>query len=357
MGFRKRIISTIVYHPFTYNSIKMFSRFQKPIAFASRQFSTSTARNKTVAVMGGSGQPLSMLLKLNPAVTKLNLYDIVHTPGVASDLSHCETKSTSTGFVGDDQLKDSLVGAEIVVIPAGVPRKPGMTRDDLFNTNASIVAKLAQAAAEVCPNAALAIISNPVNSTVPIASEVFKKAGKYNPAKIFGVTTLDVVRANKFISELKGLDPQDVNCPVVGGHAGITIMPLISQCTPSVEFPADQLKALTERIQDAGTEVVKAKAGAGSATLSMAYAAARFTDSLIKAMNGQEGVVECSYVASDITESPYFATPLVLGPNGVEKNLGLGTLTAFEQDLLKAAIPELNGSIKKGEQFAADYKN
>ena len=64
---------------------------------------------------------------------------------------------------------------------------------------------------------------------------------------------MDIVRANKFISELKGLDPQDVNCPVVGGHAGITIMPLISQCTPSVEFPADQLKALTERIQDAGT--------------------------------------------------------------------------------------------------------
>merc|ERR1712157_161037 len=187
----------------------------------------------------------------------------------------------------------------------------------------------------------------------PIASEVFKKAGKLNPFKIFGVTTLDIVRANKFISELKGLDPQDVNCPVVGGHAGVTILPLISQCTPAVEFEADTLKALTERIQDAGTEVVKAKDGAGSATLSVAYAAARFTDSLIKGMNGQEGVIECAYVQSDVTEAKYFATPLVLGPNGVEKNLGLGTLTAFEQDLLKAAIPELNGSIKKGEEFVA----
>merc|ERR1719219_2441226 len=176
---------------------------------------------------GGIGQPLSMLLKLNPAITKLNLYDIVHTPGVAADLSHIESKSEVAGFVGDD-LKASLEGMEIVVIPAGVPRKPGMTRDDLFNTNASIVANLAAAAAEVCPDACLAIISNPVNSTVPIASEVFKKAGKLNPDKIFGVTTLDIVRANKFISELKGLDPQDVNCPVVGGHAGITIMPLIS---------------------------------------------------------------------------------------------------------------------------------
>merc|ERR1712213_216852 len=337
-------------------TIKMFSRFQKPVSTIGRQLSTSSVAQRSVAVMGASGgigQPLSMLLKLNPAVTKLNLYDIVHTPGVAADLSHCETKSTSTGFVGDDQLKDSLVGADIVVIPAGVPRKPGMTRDDLFNTNASIVAKLAQAAAEVCPDACLAIISNPVNSTVPIASEMFKKAGKYNPNKIFGVTTLDIVRANKFISELKGLDPQDVNCPVVGGHAGITIMPLISQCTPAVSFEADALKALTERIQDAGTEVVKAKAGAGSATLSMAYAAARFTDSLIKAMNGQEGVIECAYIASDVTEAPYFATPILLGPNGVAKNLGLGTLTEFEEGLLKAALPELQGSIKKGIEFVA----
>ena len=90
-----------------------------------------------------------------------------------------------------------------------------------------------QAAAEVCPDACLAIISNPVNSTVPIASEVFKKAGKLNPDKIFGVTTLDIVRANKFISELKGLDPQDVNCPVVGGHAG-TLHACIQQTHRSI---------------------------------------------------------------------------------------------------------------------------
>merc|ERR1719431_1389522 len=115
----------------------------------------------------------------------------------------------------------------------------------------------------------LAIISNPVNSTVPIAAEVYKKAGVYNPKKIFGVSTLDVVRSNEFIGALKGLDPASVNCPVVGGHAGATIMPLLSQCSPAVSFDAP--------------------------TLSMAYAAARFTDSLIKGMSGQEGVVECAY--------------------------------------------------------------
>merc|ERR1712029_982456 len=114
-------------------TIKMFSRFQKPVSTIGRQLSTSSVAHRNVAVMGASGgigQPLSMLLKLNPAVTKLALYDIVHTPGVAADLSHCETASPVTGFKG----------ADIVVIPAGVPRKPGMTRDDLFNTNASTVA-------------------------------------------------------------------------------------------------------------------------------------------------------------------------------------------------------------------------
>merc|ERR1719411_2374417 len=273
--------------------------------------------------------------------------------GVAADLSHIESRSEVAGFVGDD-LKASLEGMEIVVIPAGVPRKPGMTRDDLFNTNASIVATLCQAAAKVCPDAMIAIISNPVNSTVPIASEVFKKAGVYNPNKIFGVTTLDIVRANTFIAELQGLDPAVVDCPVIGGHAGATIMPLISQCTPPVEFPEDQLSALTARIQDAGTEVVKAKAGAGSATLSMAYAASRYTDSLMKAKSGKE-VVECAYIASSVTEAPYFATPIKLGPNGVEANLGLGTLSEFEEEMMKAGLPDLIKQIQKGIKFAENF--
>ena len=78
-----------------------------------------------------------------------------------------------------------------------------MTRDDLFNTNASIVRDLAQAVADVSPKAFIAIISNPVNSTVPIASEIMQKAGVYDPNRIFGVTTLDIVRANAFVGEAK----------------------------------------------------------------------------------------------------------------------------------------------------------
>jgi len=263
---------------------------------------------------GGIGQPLSLLLKHSPLITHLSLYDVSPiTPGVACDLSHMETRCRVQGFSGPENLLESLRGMDLVIIPAGVPRKPGMDRDDLFNVNAGIVRDLAKAISQACPKALVGIISNPVNSTVPIAAEVLKKAGVFDPRRLFGVTTLDIVRANTFIAELKGLDPAQVNCPVVGGHSGVTIIPLISQCKPKVEFGEAQLKQLTGRIQEAGTEVVKAKAGGGSATLSMAYAGARFAFSLLRGLKGEQGVVECAYVKSDVTEATYFATPIVLG--------------------------------------------
>lgn len=302
---------------------------------------------------GGIGQPLSLLLKASPAVSHLALYDVANTAGVAADLSHINSKAKVTAHQGMDQLADCVKGSHIVVIPAGVPRKPGMTRDDLFNTNASIVRDLCKVCAEVAPKALIAIISNPVNSTVPIASEVYKKVGSYDPNRIFGVTTLDVVRANAFVGHLKNLDPIDVNVPVIGGHAGITIIPLLSRATPAVSFPQDQLEPLVKRIQEAGTEVVKAKAGTGSATLSMAYAGARFAFSLLRGLKGEQNVVECSYVRSNVVPGvDYFSTPVLLGKNGLEKNLGLGELSDYEKKLVEGAKAELQASIKKGEEFA-----
>jgi malate dehydrogenase len=142
---------------------------------------------------------------------------------------------------------------------------------------------------------------------------------------------------------------------VIGGHSGVTIIPLISQCKPAVSFDADKLAALTVRIQEAGTEVVKAKAGTGSATLSMAFAGARFVSSLLDAVNGKSNVVECTYVKSSVVpEVEYFSTPVLLGKNGVEKILGYGKLSAYEQKLLESAIPELKKNIETGVKFAAN---
>ena len=123
-----------------------------------------------------------------------------------------------------------------------------MTRDDLFKINAGIVQGLVQGIAENAPDAFILIISNPVNSTVPIAAEVLKKAGVFNPKKLFGVTTLDVVRSETFVQSLTGeKDPSKTVIPVIGGHSGETIVPLFSQAKPAVKIPEDKLDALTHR--------------------------------------------------------------------------------------------------------------
>ncbi|KAJ6732724.1 MALATE AND LACTATE DEHYDROGENASE [Salix koriyanagi] len=206
---------------------------------------------------GGIGQPLAMLMKMNPLVSLLHLYDVVNAPGVTADISHMDTSAVVRGFLGQQQLEDALIGMDLVIIPAGVPRKPGMTRDDLFNINAGIVKTICEAIAKCCPKAIVNIISNPVNSTVPIAAEVFKKAGVFDPKRVLGVTMLDVVRANTFVAEIMGLDPREVDVPVVGGHAGVTILPLLSQAKPSCSFTQKEIDYLTDRIQNGGTEVVE----------------------------------------------------------------------------------------------------
>jgi len=329
-----------------------------------RTLSTTAPVQKKVAVLGaagGIGQPLALLLKCNQNVTGVSCYDVNPvTPGVGADLSHIDTKAAVTSFVGDD-VEAAVAGCDIVLIPAGVPRKPGMTRDDLFNTNATIVANLAKACANAAPNAVVGIIANPVNSTVPITCEIFKKAGVATD-KVYGVTTLDVVRANEFVATLGGQDPIDVHVPVIGGHAGITIIPCLSQVAPKGiidHLSEDEISTLTERIQNAGTEVVQAKAGGGSATLSMAYAAARFADSVIRAMNGED-LVEFAYIpveGVDGVDVDYFSCALSLAADGsVKKNLGLGALNERETALVGAACKQLSGEIAKGIEFAANFE-
>lgn len=329
-----------------------------------------------VAVLGaagGIGQPLSLLLKASPVIDELALFDVVPlVVGVAADLSHVNTKAVTTGYSKDnDGLDKALKNADVVVIPAGVPRKPGMTRDDLFRINAGIVRDLATAVAKNCPKASVLVISNPVNSTVPIVAEVLKKHNVYEPKRLFGVTTLDIVRASTFLAQAKpSVNPSTVKVPVIGGHSGPTIVPLLSQVSPALSSqPSEQEVAdLTKRIQYGGDEVVKAKDGAGSATLSMAYAGARFTLALLDAMfNGKEGVVEYSYidvsadaqVAQKVLQSlgaegvKYFSLPVRLGRSGIESVQTVGNLSPYEKTLLQACVTELQGNIAKGVDFVA----
>merc|ERR1712107_416329 len=201
-------------------------------------------------------------------------------------------------------------------------------------------------------DAILCMIVNPVNSVVPAMAELYKKKG-LDPKKIVGVTTLDCVRANKFIGDKTGKHPLDIDVPVIGGHAGITIMPVFSQDPIAATVDASLIPDLDKRTQDAGTEVVNAKGGKGSATLSMAYAGARLASSILSGLAG-EPKVECAYVMSDVTDLPYFTSKVEFGKGGVEKVMPVGTLNSYEEGRLNEAKAQLKTEIESGLNYAKD---
>ncbi|ORZ24427.1 lactate/malate dehydrogenase [Absidia repens] len=267
----------------------------------------------------GNGQPLSLLLKQTDLITHLSLYDIVNTPGVAAEFKSFQ-----------HQLSFLLVFQEYLICLL-------MTSSKI---NAGIVRVLAMAAAKFASKAFMCIISNPVNSTVPIVTEVFKQLNVYDSERIFGATTLDIIRASTFVSELAGAEASALRVPVVGGHSSVTILSLLSQVAGTDKLTKEQVE--------------NAKDGAGSATLSMAFAGARFALNILEAsVNGTPNVVECSYVhlvadqqgAHDVksivgNQIEYFSVPVELGVNGGE--------------LFAAVVPELNSNISKVSAFITE---
>merc|ERR1712125_218475 len=155
----------------------------------------------------------------------------------------------------------------------------------------------------------------------------------------------------KFVGEITGKNPSYINVPVVGGHAGTTILPLFSQDKTAATIDKDKIPDLDKKVQDAGTEVVNAKGGKGSATLSMAYAGARFASSILSGLAG-EPTVECAYVMSDITDLPYFTSKVRFGKKGVEEVLPVGKLSGYEQKRLDEAKAQLRTEIDTGLNYA-----
>merc|ERR1712007_6849 len=330
---------------------------------SANEFASKHADFKVCVVggAGGIGQPLSMLMAMNPHVTELCVYDLtiamVPANGVAADLSHINKRTKVKAYAFDvkdkaiEKAEECLTGCHLVLVPAGVPRKPGQDRKDLLNINAGIAKNIVEACAAFCPNAVVALIVNPVNSVVPAMCELWKKKG-LNPCKIVGVSSLDCVRAEKFVHEVTGGPIKEIDIPVVGGHAGTTILPLFSQNEHGRKIPADQIPALDERVQNAGTEVVKAKNGKGSATLSMAFAGSRLGGAVLNGLAGTP-TTECAYVASSVTSLPYFASKVTFGVNGVETVHPVPELSVHEKLRLEALIPVLKEEIDAGLEYAS----
>merc|ERR1712039_671738 len=147
---------------------------------------------------------------------------------------------------------------------------------------------------------------------------------------------------------MTGVPTKDIAIPVVGGHAGVTILPLFSQDAAGRKIPADKVEALDKRVQDAGTEVVNAKNGKGSATLSMAYAGARLGSAVLRGLAGGSAT-ECAYVQSDVMPGcKYFTSKVEFGRKGVEKVLEIGELNEHEQTRLEEAKRALAQEIETG---------
>lgn len=260
---------------------------------------------------GGIGQPLSLLLKTQLASKiqgirdrklRLALYDISKiTKGVAHDLSHVNTPIILECHVpkskeDTETLDTCLSGADVVVISAGFARKQGMTREDLFSCNARIMVSIAQAIAKNCDlqRVFVLLISNPVNSLVPLIIQVLIKTADQLKIDstgverhVFGVTGLDSIRASAFIQELSEYENNHVeNIIVVGGHSGDTIVPLFGNAQKHYGF-SDQMKSkLVDLVKHVGDEIMEYKQNLGSATLSIAYASyqiiAEFIDLLLE---------------------------------------------------------------------------
>merc|ERR1712066_575006 len=146
-------------------------------------------------------------------------------------------------------------------------------------------------------------------------------------------------------------NPSTCTVPVVGGHAGTTIVPILSQAQPHTAFTDEERDALTHRIMFGGDEVVKAKDGAGSATLSMAYAGAEFADSVMTGLSGEKFVTECTFVESTITQAKFFSSPVTLGKEGIETIHGYGAVSAHEEKLINEMMPDLIAQANKGFDF------
>jgi malate dehydrogenase len=311
---------------------------------------------------GGIGQPLSMLMAMDPNVSELCVYDLtiafVPAAGVAEDLSHLNHQCKVKGYAFDkddraiDKAGECLTGCSLVLVPAGVPRKPGQDRKDLLNINAGIAKNIVEACAKYCPQAIVALIVNPVNSVVPAMAELWKKKG-LNPSKIVGVTTLDCVRAEKFVHEITGAPLSEIVIPVIGGHAGTTILPLFSQNVHSAKISADKIPDLDKKTQDAGTEVVAAKNGKGSATLSMGYAGARLGRAVLAGLAGKP-TDTYAYVGSNVTSCPYFASKVTFGRTGVETVHQTGPLSSYEQGRLNSLLPTLMEEVQAGLDYAKE---
>jgi malate dehydrogenase len=229
-----------------------------------------------------------------------------------------------------------IAGADLVIITAGLARKPGMSRDDLLKTNLGIMKQVAEGVKAHAPKATVIVVSNPLDAMV----YTFKQVSGFPKSRVVGMAgVLDSARFRAFVAWELGVSVQDVTALVLGGH-GDTMVPLVRYCTvagiPVTKLIAqDKLDALVERTKNAGGEVV-ALLKTGSAFVSPALSALEMAESILK---DKKRVLACAcYLDGEYGVSGlYVGVPCILGANGVEKVLEV-EMNAEERKLFDASL-------------------
>ena len=301
---------------------------------------------KTIALIGGGqiGGNLA-LLAAQKELGDIIIFDIPKAEGMvkgkALDLMqlrpHDGYDANITGTSNWKNVKD----ADVFIITAGIPRKPGMDREDLLEINLSIMKDVAQNIKEQAPRSFVIVISNPLDAMV----YAFHKVSGFPKNQVVGMAgALDSTRFRTFIAMETGYSVQDVTCMVLGGH-GDTMVPITRLATiggvPVADLiPAERLSEIEERTRFAGSEIVKLF-GNGSAYYAPAQSAIEMAESYIK---DKKRVIPCaSLCQGEFGVDGYFiGVPTVIGSDGVERIL------EFElQDHEKEALHDTLAAVQK----------
>ena len=266
--------------------------------------------------------------------------------GKALDLAQAmPVEKRDSAIVGTNDYADTA-NSDIVVITAGIPRKPGMSRDDLLNTNFKIMQDVVSKVVKYSPNTILIIVSNPLDA---MAQAAYKLSG-FSRNRVIGMAgVLDSARFRTFIAQELDVSVENVTAFVLGGH-GDTMVPLSRYSTvagiPITELIApEKLKALEERTANGGAEIVK-YLKTGSAFYAPSASATEMVEAILK---DKKKILPCAvYLEGEYGINGLFVgVPCKLGANGLEKIIEI-KLTADEQAALNksaASVKELTGVI------------
>ena len=295
------------------------------------------ARKKIALIGGGQIGQILALLATQKELGDVVILDIpeLENPvkGKALDLMELRPHDGyDVNIIGTSDYKD-IEGADVVIITAGVPRKPGMSRDDLLEVNLGIIKKVAAQVKEHAPDAFTIILTNPLDAIV----YAFYKLSGFPKNRVVGMAgALDTARFKAFISMETGYSVQDISCLVLGGH-GDTMVPLPRLASvggiPVTELiPPDRLEAIVQRTRMAGGEIVKLL-GKGSAFFSPAQSAIEMAEAYLK---DKKRVIPCAALCEGEygINGLFIGVPCVLGAGGVEKILEV-KLTPEEQAALE----------------------